>query len=128
MKKLILLICLLVASATTALAQNRIDRMVENFSSLGNSTFTSAVERDSKTHRIKKVVKKLSMEGTSTFQLRSAFKAEKNNGKYSESADNYVRTMILTTSDSKTDRIYMLRIEGDDHNANSETTIIIKYK
>lgn len=47
------MILIVVAIATTA-AQNRIDSLVDNFSSQGNSTFTSAVERDSKTNRIKR--------------------------------------------------------------------------
>ena len=40
-------------------AQNSIDRMVEEYSAIGGSKFTSAVERDPNTSRVKKVVKRL---------------------------------------------------------------------
>ena len=44
-------------------AQNSIDRMVEEYSAIGGSKFTSAVERDPNTSRVKKVVKRLVVNG-----------------------------------------------------------------
>ena len=59
--KLMFLIWLL--AGMTALApchaQNRIDKLVENFSTLGSAKFTSVVDRDPKTGQVQKVVKEL---------------------------------------------------------------------
>lgn len=128
MKRLTSLIILVVTAIVTVGAQNRIDRLVDNFSSQGNSTFTSALERDSKTKQIIKVVKQLTISGVTSSELRKAFEAEKHAGKFSEKVENDVRTLILTTQDSKSNRIYMLRIENENHYPKSETTIIIKLK
>ena len=38
-------------------AQNSIDRMVEEYSAIGGSKFTSAVERDPNTRRVKKATR-----------------------------------------------------------------------
>ena len=40
-------------------AQNAIDKAVDEYSSIGNSKFTSAVERDPQTRKVLKVVKVL---------------------------------------------------------------------
>lgn len=128
MKRLISLMILIVAAIATIAAQNRIDSLVDNFSSQGNSTFTSAVERDSKTNRIKKVVKRLVTEGKTSNELRQAFEAEKHIGTFSEKFENNVRVFMLTTQDSRTNRIYMLRLENERFYPKSETTIIIKFK
>lgn len=119
---------ILVAAIATTAAQNRIDNLVDNFSSQGNSTFTSAVERDSKTNRIKKVVKRLVTEGRISNELRQAFEAEKNAGTFSEKYENNVRILMLTTQDSRSNRIYMLRLENERFYPKSETAIIIKLK
>lgn len=128
MKLLISILCLLMTPAAACFAQNGIDNLVENISTVGNSTFTSAVERDSKTHRIIKVVKKLSLEGTTSHKLRKAFEAEKHSGTFTEKCESNVRTLMLTTQDAKATRIYMLRMEDDDPYPKSETTIIVKLK
>lgn len=83
MKRLISLIFMLIAMAIAVNAQNSIDRAIDNFSTVGNSTFTSAVERDSNTRKIKKVVKRLTMEGEGCKKLRETFEAEKKSGDYS---------------------------------------------
>ncbi|MBP3537019.1 MAG: DUF5024 domain-containing protein [Muribaculaceae bacterium] len=128
MKRLILSLCMLVAVAVTSAAQNSIDRLVENFSSVGNSTFTSAVERDSKTHRIKKVVKKLTLEGKPSRELRKAFEDEAHTGAFTERNDNGETVLMLTTQDEKTNRVYMLCISDEKFYPKTETTIIIKVK
>lgn len=119
---------MLVAIVATSVAQNHIDELVENFSSVGKSTFTSAVERDTDTRRIKKVVKKLTLEGNKSHELRRAFEAEKHSGSFTEKLEDGVHTIILTTQNDKTNRIYMLRIENEKTYPRSETTIIVRLK
>ena len=58
MKQLFIWIWLLLLSATVQ-AQNSIDELVENFSTVGSSSYTSAIERDPQTHQVMKVVKTL---------------------------------------------------------------------
>lgn len=128
MKRLISILCLFAAAIATCIGQNRIDELVENFSAAGNSTFTSAVERDSKTRRIVKVVKKLTIEGNPAGELRRAFEAERGTGVFTEKAEDNRRIIMLTTQDDTTVRIYMLRITDEDSYPTSETTIIVRYK
>ena len=52
---------LLVVAAACAVAQNSIDRMMDNYSSRGTSRFTSAVEREPKTRKVLKVVNVLEL-------------------------------------------------------------------
>ena len=57
--KIKVLLCMLGMLFTTLAisAQNSIDKAVDEYSSIGKSTFTSAVERDPKTRKVLKVVK-----------------------------------------------------------------------
>ena len=43
---------LLTSLITAAVAQNSIDGLIDNYSSVGMSKFTSAVERDPRTHKV----------------------------------------------------------------------------
>ena len=80
------------AISTTAFAQNEIDRLVEEFSTVGWSNFTSAVERDPKTHRIIKTVKTLETSGNNIGALKNAFENEAHSGNFSKKKeDNYLK-------------------------------------
>ncbi len=110
------------------LAQNSIDRLVDKFSSVGSSTFTSAVERDPKTRKVVKVVKTLELEGDHVKQIWKAFEAEARNGNMQNHVKNGVRTMILTVKKSGRNRIYMLKQKADMSGyPEAKVTIIIKY-
>jgi len=63
MKRLAIIVIVLWTAWAGAAAQNEVDRMVNHLSTIGTASFTSAVERDSKTHKIIKVVNKLVMSG-----------------------------------------------------------------
>ena len=128
MKRLISLIFMLIAMAIAVNAQNSIDRAIDNFSTVGNSTFTSAEERDSNTRKIKKVVKRLTMEGEGCKKLRETFEAEKKSGDYSSKQEDGITTLMLTTRDSKANRIYMLRIKDADRYPKAELTVIESMK
>ncbi|MGM9700247.1 MAG: DUF5024 domain-containing protein [Prevotella sp.] len=128
MKRLTLLLCLLAAFMAQATAQNKIDQMVDKFAATGDCTFTSVVERNTKTKRVEKVVKMLTTEGKSVGNLRNAFEEEARNGTLTEKREDGVTTLVLTTQDSKTNRIYMLRIEDEKMRPKIKTTIIIRMK
>ena len=55
MPKKYLLVVLMALSCLMASAQNSIDRMVEQYSTLGGSSFVTAVKRNPKTHKVYEV-------------------------------------------------------------------------
>ena len=74
------------------------------------------------------MVKMLTTEGKSVGYLRSAFEEGARNGTLTEKREDGVTTMVLTTQDSKTNRIYMLSIEDEKIRPKIKTTIIIRMK
>lgn len=112
---------------TGAAAQNEVDGIVSRFSSLGSATFTSAVERDSKTHKIIKVVNKLVMSGPNVKKLSRTFDSEaaKQKNSYSTKKDNII-TKIFTQDYPTSSRIYMIKYADESMFPETEITIIIK--
>ena len=55
-RRIIITAMIYVAAMAHAAAQNRIDGMMENYSSHGMSKYTSAVERDPQTRKVRRVV------------------------------------------------------------------------
>lgn len=129
MRKRIIALIMFIGTIACAWAQNSIDALVEQYSTVGSSTFTSAVERDPKTRKVMKVVKVLEMSGVNYKKFISAFKKEASKGDFREKREEDSTTMILTTQNAKAHRIYMLK-HDNINNAYSEMkiTIIIKYK
>ncbi len=121
-----MMFCLLMSAS--AMAQNRIDQLVENFSTLGSAKFTSVIDRDPKTRRVQKVVKVLEMRGTQAGKFREAFKEESHTGNYSEQQEGDKKTFVLLCENPKEHRIYMLRQEGRTVPHFAKITIIIKKK
>lgn len=132
--RLLLSLALCVLPALTLQAQNRIDRLVETYSSVGNCKFTSAVERDPKTNAVVKVVKVLEQnELVNPQPLIDAFRAERRTGEYSEQREGGKRTFTLVTTSARQSRIYMLQVVGVEYSGKSyassvRTTVIAKFK
>ena len=81
MKQRILLFMVLLAMvASTAKAQNKIDDLVNHFSSNTTSKYTSAVERNPKTREVVKVVKILEMNYCDATPFVNAFKRDTSSG------------------------------------------------
>lgn len=74
--RLFVFISLLLCNSAAMTAQNKIDALVETCSSTGNTSFTSVVERDPATRKVKKVVKMLSITNNDVPKFRSAFESE----------------------------------------------------
>ena len=85
-RRLILILFFTLGTLLAAMAQNSIDRQVERYSAIGQSRFTSAVERDPRTRRVQKVVKVLELYDKGVKALIDAFKAESSNGDFTEKA------------------------------------------
>lgn len=132
MGRILMMLLFLTAAAMGAGAQNSIDALVEKYSGVGRSTFTSAVERDPATRKVQKVVKvlKKSGQGGDHSAFRNAFRKEASTGTFEESSDGEYITMLLTVENPKATRIYMLKYK-QNHPAGTlsmQVTIIIKYK
>ena len=132
MKKLIsILLIALAATGRTACAQNSIDNAMEMFSTLGNSTYKSIVERDPKTHKVIKVVKTLETRRQNASKLVNAFEKEAESGSYTVTTTDNTTEFLLTVETPRQNRIYALRINGRlPHASNSHclATAIIKIK
>lgn len=122
---LMLLACLV---STTAMAQNHIDELVENFSTLGSAKFTSVVDRDPKTRRVVRVVKKLEINGTQANQFSNAFRKEKDTGSFTQQQDGETETFTLTCEKPRQTRIYMLQQRGRPVARFAKVIIFVKFK
>lgn len=125
------LFCTLIMLITTLAlsAQNAIDKAVDEYASIGKSTFTSAVERDPQTRKVLKVVKVLQPTDITINKLRKAFLNEQENGQFSIMSNEQEETMTLTVENPKENRVYMMQYTNRGASfANGKVTIIIRYK
>ena len=125
------LFCTLIMLITTLAlsAQNAIDKAVDEYSSIGKSTFTSAVERDPKTRKVLKVVKVLQPTDLTINKLRRAFLDEQENGQFSIMTNDEEETMTLTIENEKENRVYMMQyVNRRASFTDGKVTIIIRYK
>ncbi len=128
MKQLFLTLALVLFLSLGAYSQNKIDRLVDSYSTLGNSTFTSVVDRNQQTRKVQKVVKSLTIKGAHVSQLKKAFKEEAETGTFRESRNGEVETYLLTVEKSQQSRLYMLTLSGNVAYRTGKCTIIIKMK
>lgn len=135
MKRIIIILLAVVIHFATAMAQNSIDDLVDKYSAISKSKYTSAVERNPRTRAVVKVVKVLEFEYGSVKPLVDAFRQESRQGNFSERKEGDDLIMTLTTREPARNRIYMLKV--DDFYAYStvrynhlhcNVTIIVKYK
>ncbi|MBR2161227.1 MAG: DUF5024 domain-containing protein [Bacteroidaceae bacterium] len=125
-KRIYIALCLLCFSAWLR-AQNSIDEVVDNFSTVGSSTYTSAIERDPQTRKVVRVVKTLETRGQVVSDLIRAFQKERETGTFSRKEENEEVTMILATENEGGNRVYMLQYSGRGYHR-GKATIIIKPK
>ena len=125
---------LLALAVAQAAAQNSIDRMMDNYSSRGSSRYTSAVERDPATRRVRKVVNVLELRDIGIDKFIDAFRREAATGNFTEKRAEGSLTLMLTVRGARQNRIYMLRCTGPYAWRRSETlynsakvTGIVKY-
>lgn len=133
-RRLFFIFALLAALAASAFGQNSIDRLVENHSSVGQSKFTSAVERDPKTRKIQRVVKVLELTNADISRFAAAFKHEAATGDFTERRTDDGLTLVLTVRGKGQNRVYMMKCTGPYANGRKATrysfikvTVIVKY-
>ena len=127
-RQLIAFLLCCVAAVLPCHAQNSIDELVENFSTLGSAKFTSVVDRDPKTRRVLKVVKELQLHGVQAGKFKQAFEEESQNGSTTRQQDGDVLTMTVTQESPRQLRIYMLRLVGRHTYNSAKVIIIVKMK
>ncbi len=112
-----------------AMAQNSVDEMMGQYSTIGSSQYSSIIQRNSKTHEVEKVVKKLIVEGVNSKKVINCFNKEaKQNKTTNTSRSNDIATTIFTTSNAKSNRIYMMKYDDEDFYPEVTVTIIVKLK
>ena len=118
--------------AVGASAQNRIDRFVDNESTIGQSKFTSVVERDPQTREVVRVVKVRELSrGIDINACLEKFEAEQKAGRYTHEVENGERhTIVLAVEGERQNRIYMLQYTGNRpmQATDGKVTIVIRMK
>ena len=110
----------------SSVAQNRIDELIENLSTSGNTSFTSIVTRNKRTKAVEKVVKYAEITGSAR-KFVETFEAECNKHDYLEKTEGDITTINITIDSKKQKRIYIIQYEKKvKHNAT--VTVIIHYK
>lgn len=134
-RRFVFILVMTVCTALCAYAQNSIDGMMESFSSAGQCKFTSAVERDPATRKVKKVVKVLELTDTGISRFVDAFRNQADADDFTEQHDNTGCKMMFTTQSERQSRIYMLRCTNpytpgsrNTYYGYAKVTLIIKYK
>lgn len=133
-RRLIITFVMAMTAFAAATAQNSIDELVDKFKMIGNSKYTSAVERNPKNRTVERVVKVLEAQGWFNAEpFINAFKNEAKTGDYSESISGGDLVLTLAVRDSGRNRIYMLKAgpktrRSQSHFENAKVTIIIKYR
>lgn len=112
-KRIMIALVLAFVTLLTASAQNKIDKLVERFSATGRCSFTSAVKRNPSTRRVEKVVKELEIASDPAKELYDAFMEELKTGATKLAVKDDKTTIILKCQTQKTNRIYMLKVDGN---------------
>lgn len=130
-RRLLFIMVALTVFSVCAVAQNSIDDLVDWYSSVGRSKFTSAVERDPKTRKVQKVVKVLELHENGIKKLIKAFRQEASTGNFSEKREEDGLTLVLTVQTAKQSRVYMFRgygnYGGESNYSRCKVTVIVKY-
>lgn len=134
-RRLIIIAFMLMGTALCAVAQNSIDDLVERYSARGQTKFTSAVDRDPKTRKVRKVVKVLEIYDSGTSKFVEAFRKESLSGPNTTTYIGDTFSKMFTTSNSRQNRIYKLECKDPYQPGRQNTqygyakiTVIVKYK
>lgn len=123
----IAILLLMLGISHAGMAQNSIDELVDHYSTIGASTFTSTVVRDPSTRQITKVVKTLKVDGASVSKFVKAFEQEAKKYDTHTSVEGDEKSVVITSPSPTANRIYMLKYKNYVPYTQGKTTIITKY-
>lgn len=109
-------------------AQNKIDDMVQRYSTVGSATFTTVVQRNPSTRAVEKVVKKLSVNGTTSKKLIDGFNAEASQHSVTRKQEGGYTTVVFAVPSAKSNRVYMIKYQNRTYVPFVEVTIIVNMK
>lgn len=115
-------------AAATGMAQNAIDNVMKEFSSIGNATFTTAVQRNPHTRKVEKVVKCLTIEGDNGKKIIDVFKSEAAKHNTTQKISGGNTSMLFTTKNKASSRIYMISYENYNYYPKVKATTITSFK
>ncbi len=130
MKRSVILVALVLTPflATGAVAQQRIDALVDRFSVVGHVTFTSTLDRDPATRRVKSIVRSLEVNNQPTLvdQMKKAFDADARSAQRADKQyKDGVLTQWLTFEDRSRNSVYRLQAHPGGR---MKVTVVIKNK
>lgn len=127
-KHILALLFALLITATVS-AQNAVDKMMEAYSTVGWSSYTMAVQRNPKTKKVEKVVKRLQISAAKGHTFIQTFRDEA--AKSTNSSINKQHgeeTTIFTEETAKASRIYMMKRPDSRALTSATITVIIQMK
>lgn len=134
-RRIVIIAVFLICFMTNVLAQNSIDKLVEEYSAVGTNSYTSVVERDPNTLKVGKVINVLKLSFVDAGKFISAFKRESRTGNFTEKYSPYSYKMVLTVGKQNQNRIYVLVCSDPYRPGRSNTkfeevkvTIVINYR
>lgn len=134
-RRIVIIAVFLICFMTNVMAQNSIDKLVDEYSAAGTSSYTSVVDRDPNTLKVRNIINVLSLENADAGKFISAFKRESRTGNFTEkySPDSY--KMVITVGKQNQSRIYVLACSDPYRPGRSNTkfeevkvTIVINYR
>ena len=109
------LIFLMLITAFNAQAQNSIDRLVDNFSAVGNAKYSSIVQRHPETRAVVRTIRTLTLQDQSIKPIKKAFDDEAGTGDtYTTVKDGHTTTVLIVQANKKK-RVYTLKYRSDSH-------------
>lgn len=134
MRHYFLVLSILFIFCANADAQNSIDKLMGEYSTMGNSKYSSIVERDAQSNAISSVYNELKLSNNVSRCLEKFINAFDNEAKQSTSHETSIngnrKSCLLREEKQDQSRVYMLEYNTDKFNFSSDITIslIIKNK
>lgn len=105
-RRIVIIAVFLICFMTNVMAQNSIDKLVDEYSAAGTSSYTSVVDRDPNTLKVRNIINVLSLENADAGKFISAFKRESRTGNFTENT-LLILTRWFLRSENKTRAAYM---------------------
>lgn len=119
---------ILLLSTVATIAQNSIDELFDKYKSVGDTKFTSVIERDPDTHEVVKVVKMIESDMISAKTFIKTFEKEEAQAtSANKTTQNNITSHVLVFETEKQIRIYSLRYNSTNKYSSINASIILKY-